>query len=318
MPPFILYHFLQYISFNGMTFLFHSTKLRLICKYRLYQLVNRGLLCHNNHGDKMKKILVIGTGGTIGAKSGKSVTLDSPLKITELYSNPQNAEFECAAPFEIFSEHSDPQFLQNLCSYVQNIDFEKFAGVILLHGSDTMTFTGALLAHLFPEKRLVLVGADKPPDNPDSNALANFDCAVRHLLFSGLAGVYIAYDGLHHAWKTTAADCTDTFREANVSFCPVEAPKFNAKNILIITPHPCINYDAFNLDGVDAVIHTMYHSATAPKGSEEFSRRCIEKGIQFYFVTHRSSADYETAENLSNIMFSSTTENAWAKLLLTK
>lgn len=266
----------------------------------------------------MKKILVIGTGGTIGAKSGKSVTLDSPLKITELYSNPQHAEFECAAPFEIFSEHSDAEFLKDLCTYVQNIDFEKYQGIILLHGSDTMTFTGALFAHLFPQKRIVLVGADTPPDNPRSNALANFDCAVRHLLFSGPTGVYIAYDGLHHAWKTTAADCTETFREANVAFCPVESPEFTPKNILIITPHPCIDYSAFSLDGVDAVIHTMYHSATAPKGSEAFCNLCLKKGIEFYFVTHRASADYETAKGLSNIMFSSTVENAWAKLLLTK
>ena len=266
----------------------------------------------------MKKILVIGTGGTIGAKSGSAVTLDSPLKITEIYSNPQHAEFECEAPFEIFSEHSNPEFLKELCEYFQKIDFEKYLGVILLHGSDTMTFTGALLANLFPQKRIVLVGADKPPEDPKSNAAANFDCAVRHLIFSGPAGVYISYDGLHHAWKTTAADCTDTFREADVDFCPVESPKFSKKNILIVTPHPCIDYNSFNLDGVDAVLHTMYHSATAPKGSEDFSGRCIEKGVKFYFVTHRSSADYETAKGFSNIIFSSTVENAWAKLLLTE
>lgn len=35
-----------------------------------------------------QKILVIGTGGTIGAKAGSTITADAPLKILNLYTPP--------------------------------------------------------------------------------------------------------------------------------------------------------------------------------------------------------------------------------------
>lgn len=39
------------------------------------------------------------------------------------------------------------------------IDYSTYRGVVLLHGSDTLTYTTALLAHLLPDKPLVLVAA---------------------------------------------------------------------------------------------------------------------------------------------------------------
>lgn len=265
----------------------------------------------------MDKILVIGTGGTIGAKSGSTITLDQPLKIVDLYKDEHPAEFVCDAPFNIFSEHSNIQFLHDLCNYLEKVDFPAYTGIILLHGSDTLAFTGALLAQLFQDKSIVLVGADKPLDHAKSNGPANFDIAVKHLLRSKNAGVFISYDGLHPAWKTTSADCTDIFREADVPFIPIDSPAFHPKNILVITPHPGIEYSSFNLNKTDAVLHAMYHSATVPAQAQKFARQCKEKGIPFYFVTHHAKANYKTTEKLTNILFSSTMENAFAKLLLT-
>ena len=104
-----------------------------------------------------QKILVIGTGGTIGAKAGSTITADAPLKILNLYTPPAGVDLIGRAAFDRFSEHADLAYLEQLCAYMQGIDYSAYRGVVLLHGSDTLTYTAALLAHLLPDKPLVLV-----------------------------------------------------------------------------------------------------------------------------------------------------------------
>lgn len=232
-----------------------------------------------------QKILVIGTGGTIGAKAGSTITADAPLKILNLYTPPAGVDLIGRAAFDRFSEHADLAYLEQLCTYMQGIDYSTYRGVVLLHGSDTLTYTAALLAHLLPDKPLVLVAAGTPPEAPGSNALPNLDLAVQYLLSGAKDGVQIAYDGLHPAWATTEADCNDRFHHASVPFVPVQAPAFHRRRILQITPHPGIDYGAFDLTGVDAVLHRMYHSATVPEPATAFAHRCKEAGVPCLFVT---------------------------------
>lgn len=141
-----------------------------------------------------QKILVIGTGGTIGAKAGSTITADAPLKILNLYTPPAGVDLIGRAAFDRFSEHADLAYLEQLCAYMQGIDYSAYRGVVLLHGSDTLTYTAALLAHLLPDKPLVLVAAGTPPEAPGSNALPNLDLAVQYLLSGAKDGVQIAYD----------------------------------------------------------------------------------------------------------------------------
>lgn len=264
-----------------------------------------------------KTILVIGTGGTIGAKSGTTITADQPLKILDLYTPPAGVKLAGVAAFDQFSEHADLPYLQQLCAYMQAVDYAAYQGVILLHGSDTLTYTAALLAYLLPDKPLVLVAAGTPPDAPGSNALPNLDLAVRHLLGGTAKGVQIAYDGLHPAWATTEADCNDCFHHGDFPFVPVKNPALHPRRILQIIPHPGIDYSRFDLTGVDAVLHRMYHSATVPAEAGDFARRCREKGIPCIFPTHKTAAAYVTAASLPGVWTQTTPESAFAKLLLT-
>lgn len=131
-----------------------------------------------------QKILVIGTGGTIGAKAGSTITADAPLKILNLYTPPAGVDLIGRAAFDRFSEHADLAYLEQLCAYMQGIDYSAYRGVVLLHGSDTLTYTAALLAHLLPDKPLVLVAAGTPPEAPGSNArcrLCNRRSSAGHL-----------------------------------------------------------------------------------------------------------------------------------------
>ena len=56
---------------------------------------------------------------------------------------------------------------------------------------------------------------------------------------------------------------------------------------------------------------------TVPESAKAFAKKCAQKGVAFYFVTSKSSADYESASDIKDkIIYNSTLENAYAKILL--
>lgn len=250
--------------------------------------------------NNMKKILLVGTGGTIACVREERIHLDRPFKILT-YMHFDETEFVCVSPFTILSENMDFSYWQKLTDYMNSIDFDEYDGVILLHGSDTLRFTGALVGNAFPNRPIVLVASDKPLEDESANGFANFQTAV-DAIKNGIDRVYISYDGLY----------------SQKPYRQLENPRFRPKNILVISPYVQINYDNYCLDGVDAVLHTMYHSATAPAAVHRFLARCRQKGIPFYFVTENDSADYESAKDFDSILFHSTLENAYAQLCLTE
>lgn len=248
----------------------------------------------------MNKILIIGTGGTIGCVRDDNIHLDTPFKILD-YMHFEDVEFECVSPFTVLSENMSFALWQRLTDYINSIDFNKYKGVIVLHGSDTLCFTGAFLANMFYDKPIVLVASDKPVEDKTANGFMNFENAVEYIL-NGINRVYISYDKIYEAENKK----------------PLKNPVFNQKNILVINPYVGIDYNSYNLSGVDIVLHTMYHSATAPSDVKAFIEKCKTYNVDFYFVTENSAADYESAKDFESIIFNSTIESAYSRLLLTK
>lgn len=246
----------------------------------------------------MNKILLIGTGGTIACVNDGDIHLDAPFKILD-YMHIEDVEFECVSPFTILSENMDFSSWQKLIDCIRTVDFDNYKGIIVLHGSDTLGYTGALLANMFYSKPIVLVASDKPLEDKTANGFDNFKSAVEYIL-RGINRVYISYDKIYQVENNE----------------PIDNPSLKAKNILVISPYVNIDYNNYNLEGVDAVLHTMYHSATAPYNVIQFADKCKAKGIQFFFVSENSSADYESAKDFENIIFNSTLESAYARLLL--
>ncbi len=93
----------------------------------------------------MNKILVIGTGGTIGSIKDEHIHLDTPFKILD-YINIKDVEFDCVSPFTVLSENMSFALWQKLTDYIDSIDFNKYSGAIVLHGSDSCT----LQVHCLP------------------------------------------------------------------------------------------------------------------------------------------------------------------------
>jgi L-asparaginase len=263
----------------------------------------------------MNNILIIGTGGTIACTKGDDIHLDNPFKILD-YVSSKGTSFHCVSPFSVLSENISINLWQQLIDCIATVDFSKYKGVIILHGSDTLAYTGALLGNIFQDKAIVLVAADKPIEDESSNGIENFQNAVDFIINGG-NGVKISYNGISPAVATVSASENDQFFTTGQELGTIKNPTLHNRNILVIKPYVEINYDNYCLDNVDAVLHTMYHSATVPEVVKPFISKCKEKNIPFYFVTNKASADYESSRGIENIIFNSTVENAFARLLLT-
>lgn len=264
-----------------------------------------------------RKILVVALGGTIGSTVNGCISLDgNNLRILQYYDN-DSVQFKGVSPFAVLSENMSIALWRQLFTFLSSVDYDQYDGVIILHGSDTLAYTAAMVGNAFSDKRIVLVAADRPPECPDSNGVGNFAMAVEHIL-SGKTGVFVAYNRITDALCITSAGIDDDFLSIDGTLPPLVSRTISDRRVIVIQPYVNIDFDCYNTDNIDAVLIGMYHSATVPQSAVSFSRRMRARNIPCYFVTHRQSADYETAEDIDNIIFSCTMENAYARMLLTK
>lgn len=265
----------------------------------------------------MKKILVVGLGGTIACERRGSIALgENPFKVLEYINDSDDYDFIRVSPFFTLSENICFEHFKRLKKFFDSLCFEEYDGIIVLHGSDTLSFTAAFLFNLYNDKRIVLTASGKPLGETGSNGAENFENALR-LLKLGENGVYVSYNGIFKANEICRADENDNFIAVESLSKPVENPALTDKKVLIINPYPGIDYSSFSLSRVDAVLHTMYHSATVPSGAFDFCEKCRKRNIPFYFVTSKKSAEYESSSFSGDILFGITVEDAFSKILLT-
>ncbi|MGR8981324.1 MAG: asparaginase [Gammaproteobacteria bacterium] len=292
----------------------------------------------------MKNILVVFTGGTIGsvAEMGTIKTTDAaPFKLItafqELRSDYRHIAFKTIRPFEMLSENLNPSAWQTLIDAIASEHPDRYDGVIVTHGTDTLAYTAAALSFYFHDLPvpLLLVSSDCPLDNPKANGLENFACAVDFILQMELAGVYVPYRNhrqschVHRGTRLMGSfqlsgdfasiqgksfmryrDGTFTqlnpVRQTQPSSAVKLLPRF-ADDILMIKPYPGLNYANFDLARVRAVLHDLYHSGTAcatEQWGEEYSlplfiRRCKKQGVKVYLAPALQRADaYETTRAL--------------------
>ena len=124
-------------------------------------------------------ILVVLTGGTIGSEVSNGVANVS-YNGADLLFGGINAQFECVSPFSILSENSTPETLSKLCNYMLSVPYEKYDGVIVTHGSDTLAYTCAMLGLILSWVSIpvVITAADSVLSMPQSNGKTNFKAAV--------------------------------------------------------------------------------------------------------------------------------------------
>lgn len=264
----------------------------------------------------MTKILVIALGGTIGSVKTDSISLDkNSFKILD-YVKDGGVEFSTLSPFAVLSENIDAALWKKLIACIDDAKIAQYDGVIILHGSDTLSFTSALIGNSYPNEKIVLIAADKPLEDKKSNGIKNFKAAVEIIKNKKISHPMTVYDGIFDALAITGADVEDKFRSVLPPPTPLGKKNISDKSILIVKVYPGFDANNYNFANTDGVIFTMYHSATVPNGVKDALKTLDNQKIPYRFVTHRQSADYETAKDLEKIEFSTTIENAYISFIL--
>ena len=299
----------------------------------------------------MKNILVIFTGGTIGSSVHEGA-IDTDEKtaflLLEQFKQRQlqaNVNFITRQPYQMLSENLSPRIWTTLISEIENANPNAYDGIIITHGTDTLAFTAAALSLYFHALNvpIFLVSSHLPLSNPQANGLDNFCFAVEKIVAEKLTGVFVPYRNpndshvtLHKGSFLTSSPqlSSDFFSVAEVNsvlkmdFKTPLKPQFSER-ILLIKPYPSLDYDHFNLENVDAVLHDLYHSGTACTTSNwgknhsllNFIARCKRENVPIYLAPALKSADayqstLELVETGATMLWNMTLETAFAKLSL--
>ncbi|MBP3854230.1 MAG: asparaginase [Ruminiclostridium sp.] len=142
----------------------------------------------------MKKVLMITTGGTIaGLNSGFGIR--PSLSGEKLRPDIEGIETTVLDLFSIDSTDIMPIHWRRMYKAI-NENLPLYDGIVILHGTDTMAYTGAVLAFTTEtDKPVILTGAILPPYAEDSDAPTNIENAVRIAAEGEYKGVYLAFGG---------------------------------------------------------------------------------------------------------------------------
>jgi L-asparaginase len=316
---------------------------------------------------KALKIHMILTGGTIGSVIDEGVlSLSSrrepesgrQLDIGSIDAVFQNIELTTSRPFSVFSENLTASHWNLLIREIKSLDLRMYDAVFITHGTDTLAYTSNLFALILHgvETPFFFLSADKPlidshgKFTETGNGAANLKRAVDMVRDGAEAGVWIPYrnsDGrmyVHRGEKLLQAEAfSDDFysvKDPAVNRCgriagdhgceaPIRTIPSVSANILAIRPYPNMCYDAFNLSGVDAILHGTYHSFTASDSEGDvhslidFAKRSEVAGVPFYMAPVRSAPEkiYLTAKRILDSgyvtpLYDMSFEMAYARLLI--
>lgn len=301
-------------------------------------------------------------GGTIQPSGLASYVLIEQFQ--QFFPAHQAVKFHTIQPLQILSENLAPSAWQVLVDAIHQAQPEQYDGVIITHGTDTLAYTSSMLSFCFAgcHVPLLLVSSDYPLQDQRANGLVNFICAVEYILQIGLTGVYVPYRNpksvcdLHHGARLTSSlqlggefysvQGKSLLKFINNQFSPgvvditslpvitdtVAGGAIKAQfcnKLLLIRPYPGLNYQHYNLEQVEVVIHDLYHSGTACVTTQwgenhsllAFLKRCQSANIKVYLAPAVFSDNaYQSTRALfdegAEMIWNMSIEAAYIKVLL--
>ena len=153
-----------------------------------------------------KKILIINTGGTFNKRYDP---LQGMLAVDKGASALEDIAAKWLCDFEVLNiigkdslEFSSHDRLELLALISQS----EYRDIIIIHGTDTMSFTAEYLADADLEKRIVLTGAMVPYAVDPVEATANFASALGYLHSLNEEGVYIVMNAVFDSYEKVEKD----------------------------------------------------------------------------------------------------------------
>lgn len=146
----------------------------------------------------MKKILLIGTGGTIASQltaDGLAPELTSEQLLAQIPSISEICRVESVQLLNLDSTNIAPEHWLRMVRCIRK-HYKDYDGFVLTHGTDTMAYTAAALNYLIQQspKPIVLTGAQKPIGFDVTDSKANLKDAFR-VASSDMPGVSLVFNG---------------------------------------------------------------------------------------------------------------------------
>ena len=146
----------------------------------------------------MKRILLIGTGGTIASEiteDGLTPELTSQQLLAAIPAISRICDTECIQLLNLDSTNMAPCHWRRMARCIQD-HYDDFDGFVLTHGTDTMAYTAAGLSYLIQNcpKPIVLTGAQKPIGFDSTDSKINLEDAFR-VASAEFPGVSIVFSG---------------------------------------------------------------------------------------------------------------------------
>ena len=147
----------------------------------------------------MKKILLLGTGGTIAsADAGDGLTpgMDGADFLRYVPAIQDLCQVDCLQVCNIDSTNMTPRRWMQLAQAVEK-HYDAYDGFVISHGTDTMAYTAAALSYLIQDaaKPIILTGAQKPISFDSTDSKVNLTDAFLCACSDTLHGVMIVFNG---------------------------------------------------------------------------------------------------------------------------
>ena len=145
---------------------------------------------------KMKKVLLLTTGGTIAARQsehGLTPDIKSNDILDMLPELKDKFLIECRDILSLDSSNIQPEEWQYIARIVAE-EISKYDGIIITHGTDTMAYTASALSYMLRnlKKPVVLTGAQIPIEQMFTDAKRNLQTAFA-AVETGIPRVMIAF-----------------------------------------------------------------------------------------------------------------------------
>ena len=180
----------------------------------------------NDRNTSMKRILLIATGGTI-ASTEDGNGLSPALTGEELAQSVPEilglCKLDVVQPMNIDSTNMRPSDWMR----IRDVIVEGYAdhdGFVVLHGTDTMSYTAAALSYLIQDspKPIVLTGSQKPMGNPFTDAKLNLYQSLLYALDEHSHDVSIVFGGVAIAGTRARKQRTMSFNAfISVNYPPI-------------------------------------------------------------------------------------------------
>ena len=174
----------------------------------------------------MKHILLIATGGTIASRS-TDAGLSPRICADDLLSYVPEVQTFCRIdvmqPFSLDSTNIYWKHWLLLSELIQK-NYDAYDGFVLCHGTDTMAYTAAALSYLIQNSRkpIVVTGAQKPIDLPDTDARTNLTDSIRFAADARAHDVCIVFGGSVIAGTRAKKERTKSYNAfSSINYPPI-------------------------------------------------------------------------------------------------